>query len=176
MARAAFVRLAHAALLLATTLAAAPALEAQGTIFVPAGQRVRVASPVYTGSGYAAWATDDTLTMIVSRQPAPLALPLASITSLQARRTNSRFQGALRKLPWGTLAGVAAFGLSNLFVDYDEQYPNREGYTSLSRTGAILLYVGGGSALGAAWGAYRPGGRWERAGTPVRVRVTPADQ
>ena len=180
MARAALVRPAHAALLrtvlLVGALVAAPRVEAQGTLLIPAGQRVRLASPLYTGSAYAAWATDDTFTVVVPQRAQPVALPLASLTSLQARRNNSRFQGALRKLPWGFLAGAAAFGLSNLFVDYDEQYPNREGYTSLSRAGAIALYVGGGSALGAAWGAYRPGQRWESASTPVRVRVTPADQ
>ena len=176
MARPALVRSTHVALLrtvlLLGALAAAPRAEAQGTLFVPAGQRVRLSSPLYTGSAYAAWATEDTLTVVVPQRPQPVILPLASLTSLQARRTNSRFQGALRKLPWGFLAGAAAFGISNLFVDYDEKYPNREGYTSLSRPGAIALYMGGGSALGAAWGAYRPGGRWESAGTPVRVRVT----
>jgi len=176
MARASLVRLAHAALILLAPLTAAPVAEAQGIFFVPAGQRLRVASPAFNGSGYAAWATDDTLTLVVSRQPAPLALPLASINSLEARRTNTAREGALRKFYWGTLAGIAAFGISNLFVDYDEQYPNREGYTSLSRGGAIALYVGGGTVLGAAWGILRPGGRWESAKPPMRVRVTPADQ
>jgi len=144
---------------------------AQGTLSVPVGNAIRVRSAPFTGAGYAAWATSDTLTLIVTRQPEPIRVPLASVTSLEARLQNTPRRSALRRGVIGFLAGTAVWGLSHAFVDYEAVYPYQKGYTSMTRAGAFALYAGSGAVLGAAWGALRPGSRWERARPPVRVLV-----
>ena len=162
--------LAVAAIAALATVAPAR-VAAQGTLSIPVGSTIRVRSAPFTGAGFAAWATDDTLTMIVSRQPDPIRLPLASLTSLEARIKNTPRRMALRRGVMGFLAGTAVWGLSHAFVDYEAVYPYQKGYTSLTRAGAFALYAGSGAALGAAWGALRPGSRWEKAQPPVRVFV-----
>jgi len=144
---------------------------AQRTLSIPVGNPVRVWSAPYTGGGYAAWATDDTLTLIVTRQGAPVRVPLASVTSLEARFRNSPRRSALRRGALGFAAGTAVWGLSHLLVDYNAVYPYQKGYTSLTRLGAFALYTGVGTGLGITWGILRPGVRWERTDAPVRLNV-----
>jgi len=169
------LRTARALVALAAIAALATAVpahaDAQGTLSIPVGNPIRVRSAPFTGAGYAAWATRDTLTMIVTRQTTPIRLPLASVTSLEARIQNTPRRSALRRGIMGFLAGTAVWGLSHAFVDYEAVYPYQKGYTSLTRGGAFALYAGSGAALGAVWGALRPGSRWERARPPVRVLV-----
>jgi hypothetical protein len=170
--RSVLARALLAAAAVAALATAVPArLGAQGTLSIPIGNPIRVRSAPFTGAGYAAWATSDTLTMIVSRQPEPIRLPLASVTSLEARIQNTPRRSALRRGVMGFLAGTAVWGLSHVFVDYEAVYPYQKGYTSLTRGGAFALYAGTGAGLGAVWGALRPGSRWERAQPPVRVHV-----
>jgi len=166
-------RIGLAALLLASGSTGAPAaLGAQTVVPIEAGTPIRVLSPAFTGTARAALARDDTLTLVVGGAPAPILLPIPSIQRLQIFHRNSRARGARRGALWGLLAGSAAFALSNAFVDYGERFPTRPGYTSLSLGGAIALYVGGGTALGALYGAARPGSRWQTIQGPLQVWVT----
>jgi hypothetical protein len=159
-------------LLLALLASITPRLDAQGLTFVPAGTKLRLTSPAFTGTGFAATANDTTLTVVVDRRRAPIAVPVGSIRSLQVRRENSPRSSAVKWGFRGLLVGTAVWGISHAFVNYDEQNRNASDYTSLTRGGAFLLYGGGATALGAIYGWMRPGHRWQRVDTPPRMRVT----
>jgi hypothetical protein len=153
-------------------LATPEALDAQTAVPIPQGSRIRIASVPYTGSAFAAWASDDSLTLVVDGRTEPLRVPVSSINTISVRRQTPRARSVRRFALWGLAAGTAAFALSHAFVDYDARYKTDPKYTSLTRVGAAALYIGGGTAAGALYGALRPGDRWETTQGPMRVWIT----
>jgi hypothetical protein len=159
-------------LALVAASASPAAAGAQTAVPIPQGSRIRIASAPYTGSAFAAWASNDSLTLVVDGRTAPLRVPVSSINTISVRRNTPRMRAVRRGALWGLAAGTAAFALSHAFVDYDAKYKTDPKYTSLTRAGAAVLYIGGGTAAGAAFGALRPGERWETTRGPMRVWIT----
>jgi hypothetical protein len=161
-----------AGLALVAVSAAPAALDAQTAVPIPQGGRIRIASAPYTGSARAAWANDDSLILVIDGRSAPVRVPVSSINTISVQRLTPRATSVKRGAMWGLAAGSVAFLISHIFVDYGAEYPTDPKYTSLTWGGAAVLYLGGGTAVGALYGAVRRSKRWETTEAPMRVWIT----
>ncbi|MDQ3556753.1 MAG: hypothetical protein M3409_08245 [Gemmatimonadota bacterium] len=129
---------------------------------------VRVQSAPFDGVGYVSETEASSMLLLSRGRNDRVTVPFATVTSLDLRRPNTPRQGAVRwgkrGLVVGTAAFVAAYGLGQLFGDVGAFRDVQWGPTA-------ALFILGGGAGGAAYGALQPGGRWEPVSPPVRLRI-----
>jgi hypothetical protein len=128
---------------------------------VPPGRKVRVSSPAFQGIALVRDIRGDTLALLVENQAAPVLVRIADIERLELRRQNSTGQGAWKGVAWGLGIGTAFGAVNAAFSDRDVEVSAAEVVVS---TGLV------GGAIGAVWGALRPGGRWVRVPLPAVAR------
>jgi len=135
---------------------------------VQPGARVRIQSPGIVAGRLVATVlarTTDSLT-VASPSSAPIAVPMAKITSIEISRGKSHSLGAIRGVEWGAPIG-AALGLATMTllgcdgcgdIGYD-----RAGYVGLSTLSGVFY----GSIIGAIVGRER----WDAFDLPRRTSL-----
>jgi hypothetical protein len=121
------------------------------------GRQVRVVSPAFDGVGFVREVRADTLSLLVENVAAPILVPIPSITRLDVRRRNTTGEGVLKGTLWGAGIGLSLGLVTAGFSD------RAEGETA---TGIIVSTALVSTAIGAFWGAIRPGSRWVRVALP----------
>ncbi len=148
-------------------LSCAPAFAQQATPIEPL-HVVRLQSPAFQGIGYVSETGPSSMRLFSRGRNDPVTVPFASISELDLRRERTARQGATRGAKLGAAGGaaafVAAYGLGLVFGDAAVFRDVQWGSTA-------VLFVGAGAAGGAAWGALKPGSRWERVPPPVRLQI-----
>ena len=137
-------------------LAASPLLAQSGLADseLQPGARVRVVAPGVVAGRYEGTLlarTPDTL-KLGSPSGAPVAIPIARLTSLEVSRGKSRAAGALRGIMWGAPIGLALGALSASSVTGDcigctKDY-SRGGWVAVSTVSGALWGAGIGALIG----------------------------
>ena len=138
------------------TFASSPLLAQSGLAYseLQPGARLRVAAPGVVAGRYEGTLlsrTADTL-RLGSANGAPVAIPIARLTSLEVSRGKSRTAGALRGIMWGAPIGLAAGVLSASAVTGDcigctDDY-SKGGWIALSTLSGALWGAGIGALVG----------------------------
>jgi hypothetical protein len=158
---------------LALTLVASPAHAQLSELTV--GTRVRMQAPSAVAgrlTGVVLVRSADSVT--VSRNnAAPLAVPIAALTSLEISRGKSHGRGAWTGALWG---GGSMFALG-LVIPPEETCSSATGRCETDTRAESALFAGlGGAMIGALIGGIVGSERWDRATLPARVSVQPASR
>jgi hypothetical protein len=135
---------------------------------VQPGARVRIQSPGIVAGKYVATVlarTTDTIT-VGSPSSAPIAIPIAQITSIEISRGKSRTRGAVRGIQWGAPIGLGLGVLSmSAFQSCDgcDQVYSEGGWVALSTLSGVFY----GSIIGALVGREH----WESYSVPQRAAL-----